>query len=136
MRLAALAALVPRLRREKWKPTAAVGQAESDARRRRRLLLGPTTLASLASVSFLAGLGCSSKPTASVDTKLSARAIDVGIIGKLPPKPARRRLLVLTFPRGVVRVPGRFPLGSTVHFRVPVRNDGAKTLWLKRAESG
>jgi hypothetical protein len=90
----------------------------------------------VAAVPLVLAAGCAAGTTAGDSSKSSPGVVDAGVVGKLPPAPGRAPRGTLNFPRGVVRVPGAFPLGSTVHFRVPVRNDGVKTLWLKRAESG
>lgn len=108
----------------------------AEAARRRGWLIRPAIVAVLGSALVLLSAGCAGGTSADRDSASAARVIDAGIVGTLPPRSRDTRPVALTLPRGVVRVRGSFPLGSIVRFRVPMRNDGAKALSLKRAESG
>ena len=91
----------------------------------------------LAIVGVSAGLviaaGCGG--TATTAATGGARTIDAGKVGTLPAVPPASRG-PLTVPRGVLRVPGVFPLGSVVVFSVPVRNDSRRALAVDRVDSG
>jgi hypothetical protein len=64
------------------------------------------------------------------------RIITVGQVGQLPPVAQRQGAPKLMLPRQIIPVPGSFPLGSTVRFQVPIRNDGDRTLRIAKLEPG
>lgn len=61
-----------------------------------------------------------------------------GRVGQLPP-PRLRHGPSLTLPKppkGLLLLPGSYPLGSQVRFQIPIRNDGDQPLRIDRLEAG
>lgn len=78
----------------------------------------------------------SDKAAASPVTLPTTPTIDIGQIGELPPRDQVGEDVHLVLPRTLLRIPGSFPLGSVVGFHVPVRNDGAEPIEIRRLEPG
>lgn len=66
----------------------------------------------------------------------SSKVVYVGEIGVLPTPQAARPGPALVLPRGPLQVPGTFALGSLVKFNVPLRNDGTRTLDIRKIDPG
>ena len=101
---------------------------------RRVLLLLFAAALGAAAATFLTS---QSQPTRTVTVGSGKTGeVYVGEVGVLRPpgRLANRPKLVL--PRSSLKLPGRYPLGSTVSFNVPIRNDGKRDLRITKLESG
>ena len=80
-------------------------------------------------VAALAGCGGHAQPA-------SGQKVYAGELGVLKAPLRGYRAPHLTLPDGAVTVLGRFPLNSIVSFNVPIRNDGSRTLVIRKVDPG
>lgn len=70
-------------------------------------------------------------------TTTGGAVVDVGTVGNLPPRPTvPSPTAKLAVPLQMIEIPGRFPVGTIVTFRIPFRNDGREPLAIDKIEPG
>ena len=84
----------------------------------------------------VAGGGDSGPPTATVPLGTAEKPQYVGEVGVLPPPTKVYRGSHLVNTRGLINVPGTYPLSDVVSFNVPIRNDGSRALVIKKLVPG
>ena len=78
------------------------------------------------------------RPRTAAPTTTPRPTVQAGTLGQLPP-PQPRHGLSLTLPKppkGLLLLPGSYPLGSQVRFQIPIRNDGDQPVRIDRLEAG
>lgn len=87
--------------------------------------------------------GCTSSqptppPRTLVPTTIPPPTVQAGTLGQLP-APQLHHGPSLTLPKppkGLLLLPGSYPLGSQVRFQIPIRNDGDQPVRIDRLEAG
>jgi hypothetical protein len=97
----------------------------------------------LAAVTLAVGAGCTTNrptppPRILVPTTTPRPTVQAGTLGQLPPpQPHHGPSLTLPKPpKGLLLLPGSYPLGSQVRFEIPIRNDGDRPVRIDRLEAG
>ena len=91
-------------------------------------------LAIAAAAAFAAGCGGGDNNKRA--TPPPGRTIYAGEVGVLAPPSRTVAGPRLVLPADAVRVSGHFPLDSIVKFNVPIRNDGRRTLVIRKLDPG